>query len=45
LLGDRYKNVVKIPYGVDLDRYAFIDERKDDGKTVGYVGVSSRGNI
>jgi hypothetical protein len=38
LLGDRYKNVVKIPYGVDLDRYAFIDERKDDGKTVGYVG-------
>ena len=33
--GDKVK---KIPYGIDLERFSFIDERKDDGKTIGYVG-------
>lgn len=35
----KYQDKVhKIPYGIDLDRFSFIDERTDDKKTVGYVG-------
>lgn len=27
-----------IPHGIDLDEFAFIEERKDDEKSVGYIG-------
>lgn len=30
--------VVHIPYGIDLDRFSFIEKLEDDGKTIGYVG-------
>lgn len=37
-LAPKYNNLIKIPYGIDLDRFSYIDERKDDGQTIGYVG-------
>lgn len=30
--------VLKIPYGIDLETFSFIEQRKDDGRTIGYVG-------
>lgn len=33
-----YGKVERIPYGIDLDRFSFIEDRIDDGKTIGYVG-------
>lgn len=38
ILKKKHGNVVKIPYGIDLDKYSFINDYAKDDKAVGYVG-------
>jgi len=38
VLEKRHNNVVKIPHGVDLDKYSFIKDYNEEIKNVGYVG-------
>ena len=37
-LKENHNNVYKIPHGLDLDEFSYIDKLEDDGNTIGYVG-------
>jgi len=38
VLEKKYSNIVKIPYGIDLDTYSFVEEYPPAEPAVGYIG-------
>lgn len=38
MLHKKYDNVYKIPYGIDLDRYSYLENHQAPGGVIGYVG-------
>lgn len=37
-LTKKYNHIVKVPYGLDLDRFSYINDYNPEPKTIGYIG-------